>query len=276
MICKKCGTRFLDGMFCPECGSRTMPVSGSGAGQMNTWEAAFEYSYGEEYNTKMYGPQGQLEEQQITATIEINAGGKRSFENKKLVFKDSIRVGSNAIVEFRNCALIVNESSINAIRTGENVKISFENCVIKTKGKLILGELNSFERRENDKETMVKFANCAFVSDIYAFLNLYGSAYFENCFINAKSIAYLNGWRMQQSQEQTLEFRNCIMTNDRGGLGLIKAEIETTVILENCFIKSNARLIGKDSCNTKLRIKNCFFDNYSCMFNVDMNKKLFC
>ena len=58
MICKKCGAKFSDGMFCPECGARTMPVSSSGDGQMNTWEAAFEYSDGEEYNTKMYGPQG--------------------------------------------------------------------------------------------------------------------------------------------------------------------------------------------------------------------------
>lgn len=262
MICKKCGAKFSDGMFCPECGARTMPVSGSGDGQMNAWESAFEYSDGEQYNTKMYGPQGQLEEQHITTTIEINAGGKRSFENKKLIFRNGIQVGSNAIVEFRNCALIIDESIINAITIGENVKISFANCVMKTKGKFILAKSYSFE-----KSDIVKFTNCAFVSDMYAFLNLYGSAYFENCFINAKSIAYWHGWMLQQSQEQKLEFRNCILTNDRGGLGLIKAEIgETTVILENCFIKSNAKLIGKDSRNTKLRIENCFFDNYSCMF----------
>lgn len=269
MICKKCGAKFSDGMFCPECGARTMPVSASGDGQMNMWEAAFEYSDGEEYNTKMYGPQGQLEEQRVSTTIEISAGGKKIFENKRIIFKNGIRAGNNANLEFRNCELIIDETSTESIHIGENVHILFENCVMKaTRREMIVGRLY-YENHENDNGAILKFRNCAFVDGRNKYLELYGSAYFENCFIETTGIAQLEKrdimissiWDSKR-QTQTLEFRNCIITSEGNGNHLIGAYVETIVIFENCYIKTKMGLINKKD-KIELNIKNSYFDDYS-------------
>lgn len=109
MICKKCGARFSDGMFCPECGTSTVPAMGIGGNNWtDTWEAALEYSEKDGYNTKMYGPQGQLKKQVISRDkVIIEAGSKRVFENKMFCFDNdyyaSIEIARDTKVEFRNC-----------------------------------------------------------------------------------------------------------------------------------------------------------------------------
>lgn len=263
MICKRCGAKFSDGIFCPECGSRIVSVSVCGGEeQTNTWENALQYSDEEGYNTKMYGPQGKLGELSITATIEINAGGERIFENKKVILKNNIRVGDNAKLEFRNCEIITDKSII----IGANVNVVFEGCVMKTKESRVL----RWERAGN----VVKFLNCAFIDGKYKYLGAIGSSefvnlYFDNCFFNGGNIAELHFG--------VSEFRNCVIINgENDNKEFITVGGYPTLIFENCFIKSNTRLIRgitssfspliMERCRSKnidLRIRNSYIDNYS-------------
>lgn len=267
MICKKCGAKFSDGMFCPECGARTMPVSSSGDGQMNTWEAAFEYSDGEEYNTKMYGPQGQLEEQQIKK-IDINVGDNKIFENKKIVLTAALETNNNAKLEFRNC-----EFPWLHIMSQRKVRMNFDYCVIKKVSGEIVG-CNSIFFAENvleddkDKGAVLQFRNCAFIGDnkninrVYDeySINTWGSVYFENCYIKLRSIC-----RLRDNLSQELKFRNCIIINDFANQreSLIKIDMQQSVELENCFIRSSHRLIEGNYNLLNLSIKNCYFDDYT-------------
>ncbi len=185
MICKKCGTKFSDGVFCPECGARTTPVSGlGGEAQSNTWEDALQYSDEEGYNTKMYGPQGQLEEQRIGRDgIKIEAGGKKDFENKILILESDsmsypcIQAGKNSKLEFKNCTLINNyEMSIEA---ESNVSMSFDHCFIKGNGYIsenrsAYGVTVEFRNCAFDSGQMVEDGNCLITAE---------NVYFENCFI---------------------------------------------------------------------------------------------
>ena len=256
MICKRCGAKFSDGIFCPECGSRIVSVSVfGGEEQTNTWENALQYSDEDGYNTKMYGPQGQLGELSITAPLEINAAGQRCFENKKLILKNKIRVGDNAKLEFRNCEIITEESN-KSIILGVNVNVIFEGCVMKTKKSQML--------EWSTNGNAIKFLNCAFVDGSYSYLSFRGdgsSVYFDNCFFKVNSIAQLRCLA-------EVEFRSCVIVNDENGSGLITVRDEATPILifENCFIKSNTRLIRNMASNNRkieLRIRNSYIDNYS-------------
>lgn len=262
MICKRCGAKFSDGIFCPECGSRIVPVSVCGGEeQTNIWENALQYSDEDGYNTKIYGPQGQLGKMSITETIKINTGGERIFENKKVILKDNIQVGDNAKLEFRNCEIITDKSII----IGANVNVIFEGCVIKTKESRVL--------RWEKAGSEVKFLNCAFVGGKYKYLGAIGSSesvnvYFDNCFFNGVNIAELH--------YGVSEFRNCVIINDENdNTAFITVGEYPTLIFENCFIKSNRKLIRgikssssslmlkmHRSYNVDLRIRNSYIDNY--------------
>ncbi len=276
MICKKCGTRFSDGMFCPECGTSTMSAMGMvGEPQINTWEAALEYSEEEGYNTKMYGPQGELEEQRIgEEEIKIDAGGKKVFENKILLFERGKWNGHNIImkentkVEFRNCIFIldrVGECKYNSytepIETMQsNVSIKFENCFIKGKESIGGGVKD------------IEFRNCAFdggqICDESQELIRGGeNIYFENCFFKERLIA---GGRK-------IKLRNCVIINELDSLinrtytnrnKLIHVSEE--VVFDNCFIRSKMKLVWYDGGDIgkpepMMIIKNSYFDDYSCI-----------
>ncbi len=181
MICKKCGARFSDGMFCPECGASMAFV-------VDLDEKGIEHLE-EDCDTSKYGTYGELEEQCINKEIKINAGGKKVFENKKLTFKSdiSINMEDNANLEFINCSINIDDkaTAIWADR-GENIK--FQHCDIKGKGELIRGNSLVNGYKDNDY-SMLEFRNCK-LSDRGRMLidKILGSAYFEKCFISEKSI----------------------------------------------------------------------------------------
>lgn len=268
MICKKCGTKFSDGVFCPECGARTTPVSGlGGEAQSNTWEDALQYSDEEGYNTKMYGPQGQLEEQRIGRDgIKIEAGGKKDFENKILILESDsmsypcIQAGKNSKLEFKNCTLINNyEMSIEA---ESNVSMSFDHCFIKGNGYIsenrsAYGVTVEFRNCAFDSGQMVEDGNCLITAE---------NVYFENCFINGgRGIVEIV---KDYSSASRSEFRNCVIINDSEtycwGLLIVPGQTESLVQFENCFIRSKSLLTGGEK--QKLIIKNCYFDDYSVMY----------
>lgn len=296
MICKRCGAKFSDGMFCPECGARTISVSGSAGGeQADVWEAALEYSEEEGYNTKLYGPQGQLEEQRITKDIKVEAGGKKVFENKRMICKgyNCIQADNNAKLEFRNCSLMIDGEA--SIQGASNVRINFENCVIKGNGKLV----DASRHHHDSNSAVVNFLNCAFVNkeicdgEPQHLIDIFGSAYFENCFIKEMCIGALEGL----GTGQKIELRNCVIINESSKYKykypnyisqsilspkpsfivresyrpLIDAEGQVDVEYENCFIRSKKSLVPTVDGNypkIKLSIKNCYFDEYLHKINL--------
>ena len=279
MICKKCGTRFSDGMFCPECGASTMPAMGMvGEPQINTWEAALEYSEEEGYNKKMYGPQGELEEQRIgEEEIKIDAGGKKVFENKILLFERgkwdgyNIKMKENTKVEFRNCVISekVRSGKYNSYREPiviyeENVSVSliFENCLIKGNEKLVSGlDLRGLE---------MEFRNCAFdggqmCKDSDPLVGGAKNVYFENCFFKERFIA----------DASKIKFRNCVIIKELDSLNLSSIDRNILmwgreVVFENCFIRSKMKLVGRCGIDEQMMIiKNSYFDDYSCILKDD-------
>ena len=271
MVCKKCGTKFSEGLFCPECGTRMMPdFDEEGERKEGLWDAE---AFGEgEYDAQKYGPQGQLEEQKITKSIKVEVGEKRIFENKKLIFEESITMYENARLELRNCVLVLAMDNVNGCAIyiwGKNVDISFESCCFKGNEEVI-----NAGREDGSK---IEFRNCAFICDGESkeercLLSSCGTVYFENSFIRRRNICNLGEPFGSRNPKPRLELCNCTIidgnkeTESRGvERGLVRAE-DAVLILKNCFIKSSKKLVsgGKMFRTVELHIENSYLDSYKC------------
>nr|WP_300808552.1 hypothetical protein [uncultured Acetatifactor sp.] len=227
MVCKNCGTKLSDGLFCPECGTR-IDVG---------------------YDKEKYGPQGKLEEQKITTKIKL-AGTKMVFENKILIFEQEITVEGNAHLEFRNCKFVASECEAILIR-GKNVSIDFRNCCFEGEKSIVSGSYDLGNRLN------LKFQNSAFIHDGTGkkenyLLRMCGKIYFENCFIDKQKICKLVGLKWKSE----LEFQNCIITNDDCTPPdypddcLILAK-NAVVKFSNCFIRCFRKLLQEDKASSE-------------------------
>lgn len=257
MICKKCGVKFSDGFFCPECGTRIIPVGVSEGAEQEKWDSISESLAEEGYDTKKYGPQGQLKEQKITGDTTVGAGTKRLFESKILIFEQGISVEENAVLKFRNCKLVIEKETAIWIR-GKNISIDFENCRFEGKEGII----------SNSKSDDIKleFRNCALIYKVgrEALVRACGTVYFENCFIKSLCICDLKPFS-SLSEVSTLEFHNCIIIEcnhrrpNHSSLSFIRAS-KTAVKFKNCFIRCSKRLVEGGA---ETLIENTHLDFYS-------------
>ncbi len=253
MICKKCGTRFSDGMFCPECGASMALV-------VDLDEKGIEHLE-EDCDTSKYGTYGELEEQCINKEIKISAGEKKVFENKKLIFKSSIKMEEKANLEFRNCSLDIDDKvTAILVNTGENIK--FEDCDIKGIGRLIesrdIDMQILFRGFEDTHYCMFKFWNCDLSNRGVLIDKIFASAYFEKCIIRGGAIELEDTGGVMHTLrdlEPKLEIRNCIINK-------MKISVKGNVNLENCTINDSFDSI---SIHGKTSVKNCYFDD--CCFN---------
>ena len=270
MICKKCGVKFSDGLFCPECGTRAIPVGVSEGAEQEEWDSISESLAEEGYDTKKYGPQGQLEEQKITGKDYLGAGSKRLFESKILIFEQGISIEENAVLEFRNCKLVIERETAIWIK-GKNVSIDFDNCYFE-------GEKGIVNKSGYD-DIKLEFRNCALIYQVSTgtLVEACGTVYFENCFIKSPCICELQPVD-SFSMESKLEFRNCIVIegNDRqpyySKRSLVYAS-KAVVEFRNCFVRCSKRLvdwkrgyIGYKSGDIKVLIENTYFDSNSYTF----------
>lgn len=266
MVCKRCGTEFSDGFFCPECGMK-----------MAT-----------EYDREKYGPQGELEEQKIAKQIRL-AGIKMVFENKILIFGQNIVVEDNVYLEFKNCKFVISECEAIQI-TGENISIDFRNCCFEGKESVV----GNYNKSNHNK---LVFQNSAFIAvgegkaEEHFSLKMCGNIFFENCFINRQKICKLTG----EKWKSELEFQKCIIIDDNDcrpqnyADSLIYAK-NAVVKFNNCFIRSFRKLVddgngssnihfnpysrlgfrlmtenthSESSTSIKLLVKNTYLDSYS-------------
>ena len=258
MICKKCGTKFSDGLFCPECGTRMLMDE---LGAENVWDMTSNCDGNEEYDKKKYGPQGRLEEKKITTEIKILAGEKKVFENKMLFFEENIKVNENAKLVFRNCALVMKKGCING---GEkNINLDFQNCVIKGGSRIIDGWYSGW-----DKQMALAFRNCAIINDEdkseykCSLIGINGkNMYFENCFI--KTGRFLenkgNNYSYERREDCVLEFRNCTIIKNMEGMFICNSDFPMTLKFENCSI-TGTEICRGDS--IELIINNSALDSY--------------
>lgn len=229
MVCKKCGTKFSDGLFCPECGTR-MDVG---------------------YDKEKYGPQGNLEEQKITKNIRL-AGIKMVFENKILTFEQNIIVEENVDLEFRNCKFVVSEREAIQIK-GDNIRIDFRNCCFEGRGSIVVGDYN------NSNHIKLIFRDSAFImgrtekAEEDFLLKMCGNIYFENCFINRQKICKLAGVKWKSE----LEFQKCIIIDGNDyrpqnyADSLIYAK-NAVVKFNNCYIRSFKKLMDDGSASSNI------------------------
>lgn len=265
MVCKKCGTKFSDGLFCPECGTRVILNSNSEEqGADGKWDIE-SFAKGE-YDTNKYGPQGQLEEQKITGNIKVGFGAKKVFESKTLIFEQGISIEENAVLEFRNCNLVIEKETAIWIR-GKNVRIDFENCCFEGSKGIISG-YGDYD------DIKLEFRNCALSFKVGndGLIKACGNVYFENCYIRSRCICELSPAN-SSSKESTIEFRNCIV------VGSIDGELyyskhafvyasKAVVEFKNCFIKNSMRLVSYKGGryydgDVKVLIENTYFDSNS-------------
>lgn len=233
MVCKRCGTEFSDGFFCPECGMK-----------MAT-----------EYDREKYGPQGELEEQKITQNIRL-AGIKMVFENKILILEQDIIAEGNTDLEFQNCKFVVSNKARIQIR-GENVSIRFRNCCFEGKENVVWCHFGS--NNINSSRIKVIFQNSAFIlggtgkEEEDFLLKMCGNIYFENCFINRQKICKL-AWEKSRSE---LEFQKCIIFDGKTcgpqnyADSLIYAK-NAVVKFNNCFIRSFRKLVDDGSISSNI------------------------
>lgn len=224
MVCKRCGTEFSDGFFCPECGMK-----------MAT-----------EYDREKYGPQGELEEQKIAKQIRL-AGIKMVFENKVLIFGQNIVVEDNVYLEFKNCKFVISECEAIQI-TGENISIDFRNCCFEGKESVVVGNCIK------SNHIKLVFQNSAFIAggsgkaEEFFSLKMCGNILFENCFINRQKICKLAG----EKWKSELEFQKCIIIDGNACVpqnyadSLIFAK-NAVVKFNNCFIRSFRKLVDDGS-----------------------------
>ena len=264
MICKKCGTKFSDGLFCPECGTR-MAMNNSGIDNIEEMESKFDES--EEYDTKKYGSQGRLEEQRITTKIKVVAGEKKVFENKILFFDESIEVNENAKLEFRNCSFVMEKGCINIC--GENINLGFENCIIKNA--IIDGCYSGW-----DKQVALTFRNCAIINEENdSLIKVNGkNMYFENCFIKTGNFLENRGSRFDYGRREdcVLEFRNCTIIKNMEGEFIRNSDFRMILKFENCSITGSNICFG--SC-IELIIENSILDSHEGMDLFRKNSFIF-
>ena len=247
MICKKCGARFSDGMFCPECGASMALV-------VDLDEKGIEHLE-EDCDTSKYGTYGELEEQCINKEIKINAGGKKVFENKKLIFKNSIIMEETANLEFRNCLLEIDDK-VTAIWANKGGNIKFEDCNIKGIGSLIGfrdPDWAPYSGYEDTHCCMFKFWNCDLSNRGVLIDKIFASAYFEKCIIRGGAIELKDAGGLMsfaRDLKSKLEIRNCVINK-------MKISVEGNVNLENCTINDSFDSIHS---RKKISVKNCYFD----------------
>lgn len=254
MICKKCGTKFADGVFCPECGTQ-VTIGGTG-------KEKFEIG---KYDEKEYGSKGNLQEIKINEYVWLAPGEKKIFENKIVIFEKDIMMKENSKLEFRNCTLICNRGYTCISVHGSNASVSFESCSFKGKNSFI---------NVTDSLNM-EFRNCAIItvtgsehSPDYFISSHGGNIYFENCFIKTNNIC--TDWNTQSLEESVhIKFRNCVLSENKEDIcmdgRIIKVWHYGILNFDNCLIR-NPRIalgFGADHADIEITMDNCYLDGIS-------------